>query len=333
MSQVKIDVVIPTYRPGQKFIELMEKLNHQTIPLHKIIIVNTEEKYWNQLFYGKSFEEDHVNAEVFHIAKREFNHGRSRNEAIRRSNAQIVIFMTQDAVPEDEHLVEELIKPMVDPEVAVTYARQLPTTDCQLIERFTREFNYPAGDRVQELASLSKLGIKTYFCSNVCAAYKRHMFDELGGFVNFTIFNEDMIFAAHAIQNGKKIYYASKARVIHSHNYTGKQQFKRNFDLGVSQADHPEIFADVPSKSEGIRLVRETYSYLWKVKKPFLIITLLWKSACKFFGYRLGYQYKRLSHKRILRYTANRPYWERYWDKHQIPADVHAGYGKNKEGL
>lgn len=333
MGQMKIDVIIPTYKPDKKFWLLMEGLKKQTIQPNRIIIINTEEKYWNQLMYGTRFKEEYLNTEVVHIAKREFNHGRSRNEAIRRSDAAIFICMTQDAVPADAHLIEELIRPMVDKDIAVTYARQLPTEDCHEIERFTRLFNYPDQDRVQDASKLAETGIKTYFCSNVCAAYKRYAFDELGGFVKYTIFNEDMIFAAKAIKAGKKIYYASKAKVIHSHNYTGKQQFRRNFDLGVSQADHPDIFADVPSKSEGVKLVRATAEYLKKNKKTSLIFELIWKSACKFIGYKLGYNYKKLSHKRILKCTSNRPYWERYWDKLQIPEDVHAGYGKNKEGL
>ena len=52
---------------------------------------------------------------------------------------------------------------------------------------------------------------------------------------------------------GKAVAYCAEAVVLHSHNYTGIQQFKRNFDLGVSQADHPEIFQAARSESEGIR--------------------------------------------------------------------------------
>ncbi len=38
-------------------------------------------------------------------------------------------------------------------------------------------------------------GIKTYFCSNVCAAYKKKIYQEMGGFIEHAIFNEDMIYA------------------------------------------------------------------------------------------------------------------------------------------
>ena len=135
---------------------------------------------------------------------------------------------------------------------------------------------------------LSKLGIKTYFCSNVCAAYQKDVYERLGGFVRKTIFNEDMILAGRMVQEGWKIYYAADAKVIHSHNYNCRQQFHRNFDLAVSQADHPEIFEGVPSEGEGMRLVKDTAKYLLKSGRPWLLVSLVCKSGWKYMGYKLG---------------------------------------------
>ena len=104
-----------------------------------------------------------------------------------------------------------------------------------LLSAIQREFNYPKTSRLKSKEDLSKLGIKTYFCSNVCAAYQKDVYERLGGFVRKTIFNEDMILAGRMIQAGWKIYYAADAKVIHSHNYNCRQQFHRNFDLAVSQ--------------------------------------------------------------------------------------------------
>lgn len=77
-----------------------------------------------------------------------------------------------------------------------------------------------------------------------------------------------MIYAAKAVEAGYAIAYAADARVIHSHNYTNVQQFQRNFDLGVSQAEHPEVFAAYPSESEGKRMVKDVTAYLRKIICP-----------------------------------------------------------------
>ena len=39
---MQVDVIIPTYRPGSEFGQLISKLQKQEYPIHKIIIINTE---------------------------------------------------------------------------------------------------------------------------------------------------------------------------------------------------------------------------------------------------------------------------------------------------
>ena len=103
-------------------------------------------------------------------------------------------------VPADVYLVEKLVSAFEKEKVAAAYARQLPDKDCDIIERYTRSFNYPKESSVKTKADLDRLGIKTFFCSNVCAMYRRSIYEKLGGFVKHTIFNEDMIFAGKLIQ-------------------------------------------------------------------------------------------------------------------------------------
>ena len=201
-----------------------------------------------------------------------------------------------------------------------------------IIENYQRQFNYPVEAYVKSRRDLERLGIKTYFCSNVCCAYRREIYDKLGGFKYPAIFNEDMVYAASVIKNGYKIAYVADACVYHSHNYTAKQQFMRNFDLGVSQANHPEVFSEVPSEGEGIRSVKATISYLKAEKQGKLIPKLIWHSGCKYMGYFLGKHYKRLPEKCIQAFTMNKEYWL-YAKRKQDVANIDAskGYGKNKE--
>ena len=72
--------------------------------------------------------------------------------------------------------------------------------DCEFLECYTRQFNYPEKSRVKTKADLSELGVKTFFCSDVCAAYDRVIYNELGGFPRPAIFNEDMIFTGRLIE-------------------------------------------------------------------------------------------------------------------------------------
>lgn len=346
MSQEKmvrptVDVIVPTRGPDEKFHLLMRMLRRQTYPVDKIIIMNTGTVLEEEDHFRRHLQQENAGGhlpvlEVNHLGPEDFDHGGTRNAGAAYSDADICLFMTQDAVPEDEYLIERLVAPFGEleaaeedafrrkytdqgswftpgkdrPVIAVSYARQLPAEDCKPAERFTRIFNYPPESRIKTKRDLDTLGIKAFFASNVCAAYRMDVFRSQGGFENKTIFNEDMIYAGHVMKLGYAIAYVAEARVVHSHNYSGRQQFHRNFDLAVSQKQHPEVFGGIRSESEGIRLVKKTAAYLVRQRKPWLIPGMFVVSGCKYMGYFLGKHYDRLPKGLVRSLSWNKRFWE-----------------------
>lgn len=305
-DQTSVDVVIPSYRPDEKFSRLVKKLQEQEYPIGTIFVINTKAGR-----FPKEVEQMEK-VKVSHIERREFDHGATRDMGMQMSKAEIVVFMTQDAVPADEYVIGNLVKVLEEDEMTgAAYARQLTASDCNYIEKYTRKFNYPENSRIKSKEDLQEMGIKTFFCSNVCAAYKRNIYEKTGGFCKKTIFNEDMILAGHMINAGYKIAYVAEARVIHSHNYTGIQQFHRNFDMAVSQAEHPEVFEGIKSESEGIKLVKQTAAHLVKRRKIHLVPKLIYQSGCKYIGYRMGKMYKKLPDKVVKWCSMSPGYWEK----------------------
>lgn len=283
------DVVILTYKPDRGLIDILFRLEEQTVTPGKIILINTERAYMDELMSRDKRLEAFDNIEIHHISKEEFDHGGTRKKAALYSDAAFLIYMTQDAYPADSMLVESLLKPFEDDDsIAVSYARQLPREGASPIEAYNRIFNYPDGDIKKTKADVKRLGIKTYFCSDVCACYRRDIYDKLGGHIEHTVFNEDMIYAHGAVENGYSIYYASSAMVVHSHDYTVAEQYRRNVDLGRSQAEHPEIFDQVPSEGEGKKLVKGCVSYLIKNGYWYLIPRFIMLCAGRYLGYRKG---------------------------------------------
>lgn len=300
-----VDVIIPAYRPGKEFEKLLDSLSTQNYPVEKILVMNTEEKFWNT-----AWEKKFPKVDVVHLKKADFDHGGTRCRGARLSDSDIMVFMTQDAVPADRNLIGNLIRPLQEnSKVGAAYARQLAREDCAYLEKYTRRFNYPETSSIKWEKDTGIYGIKTYFCSNVCAAYRRGVYLELGGFPHPVIFNEDLIFAAGAIQNGWKIIYKADARVIHSHEYTYRELIRRNFDQGVSQACHPEIFEKVKSEKEGIHLICTLVKKLLKERKYLQIIQLFVESGCKYLGYQMGKHYRQLPESFIMKLTMNHNYW------------------------
>ena len=338
----RVDVIIPSYKPDEKLRKLLERLLVQRYPVENIIIINTD-----QSLLDPALIPEDPRISVTHIEKSAFDHGATRNLGVSKSTAELFLLMTEDAVPKDEHLVERLVQvfetdpykdaaPCVIPPdlrdtvtqtkkqelqadggigpargpIGAVYGRQLATEESSYDEQYARQFNYPAQSFVKTQQDLPRLGIKTYFESNVCCMYRRDIFDRLGGFIDHTIFNEDMIYCGKLLQAGYASAYEATAEVYHAHHYSGVQQFHRNFDLGVSQADHPEIFGGLRSEGEGVKLVLGNARALLRQGRIFTIPNLIWKSGCKYLGFRMGRNYRKLSRGMILRCTMNPRYWD-----------------------
>ena len=339
-----IDIIIPSYRPGVRFQALLRMLERQTVLPRRVFVINTEQALWDGTEAANTVADlnERETSALFgrlvvkHISREQFDHAATRAMGASWSEADAFICMTDDAVPADTHLLEALLCALYGkkasrteheektitglsahqaedaaPIPAMAYARQLPSADCSELERFTREFNYPAEPMTKTKADLPRLGIKTYFASNVCCAYDRAIYRKLGGFCRTAIFNEDMIYAAAAIQAGYAVVYAADAAVVHSHNYSPMQQLHRNFDLGMSQAMHPEVFAGILSEGEGLKLVKKTAAHLKQAGRGDLLLELFVQSGCKYIGYRLGKWYRRLPKAAVHALCMNKSYVER----------------------
>lgn len=291
---MNISIIIPTRNAEQYMDKLLTKLNNQTIKPKEIITIDTASKDKT-----RQVCEQFDNVKFIPIKDGEFDHGGTRNRAARQASGDILVFMTQDAIPEDEYFLEELIKPLGKNHICATYGRQVAREDAGPLEVFARKFNYPDEDVIKSSVDIEKLGVKAFFLSNVCSAFLANEFWNVDGFPEKTIMNEDMIIASKLLFNNKKVCYASKAKVIHSHSYTYIQQFKRNFDVGVVFVDSSHYFNRVKSESEGVKYVMQSAKYLMSNGKWYLIPHLIIDSGFRFLGYKTGKSYKKIPMKLV----------------------------------
>ncbi len=306
-----VDVVIPIYKAENDFASMLEKLYKQSKRPEHIYLLQTIEKKDEKLFDIKKCSKELADIISVHpIKKADFDHGATRAYGALMAESDYVLFMTQDAVCYDEYVIENLLKAFDDRKVGIAYARQLAREDADEIERMTRETNYPSESVVKTKKDEKRLGIKTYFCSDVCAMYRLDVYKKLGGFVKKTIFNEDMIMAYKEMQAGFSVAYKADAKVIHSHSYTCKQQFVRSFDLGVSQRQYHEIFDKISSEKEGAGYAKKVIIYLLKKGKFIKTIYFMMQCGFRLIGYKLGKNYDKLPRKMVLAFTMNKEYWK-----------------------
>lgn len=227
---------------------------------------------------------------VLTIDRSTFNHGGTRNLGARTARGDILVFMTQDAIPFDEHWLTNLVTPITSGEAVATYARQIPKGGANLLERFARNFNYPALSKARTLADVRELGYKAFFFSNVCSAIRTDTFWEVGGFHETVIMNEDGLFCAKLLREGHTVKYTAEAQVYHSHNYNLVQQFKRNFDMGVSIGQASRLLEGAPTSGAGLRFVLGQAKYVIRAGSYLSLPKVLAEAAVKLIGFSLGKQ-------------------------------------------
>lgn len=278
---MRVSLILPTLNAGPCLEHLLSKISAQDTGVSEIIIIDSSSED-NTVAIAR-----HYGAETIVIPRNAFNHGTTRNVASQRARGDVLMFMTQDAVPADTALVHTLTAPLKDPSIAATYGRHVPRSDASLLEICARRFNYPETPKVKTMRDLSCLGIKTFFFSNVCSAVKKELFFSCGMFPEVKA-NEDMILAARLILEGYAVAYVPEARVIHSHNYSLAQQFKRYYRIGSSLRHHPWILTHTHSEGEGMQLTKKQVRSILSEHRYPLLLQLVMESVLKYAGYRFG---------------------------------------------
>ena len=216
-----VDIICPLYN-ASTFIEHLHKslLKQKNVKINKFRYVLTESK--------DNTEEYLINNKINYrkIKKEEFSHSLVREKEALESNADILVFITQDVVVEDELWIYKLVKDIDDKEIVATYSRQL--TKFNNLEKYTRESNYPAKDIIKSKDDIEKYGLKTFFFSDAASSINTKIFKKLNGYDNKNLpISEDMYIAYKIIMNGYKIKYCSDSVVYHSHNFTLKEIYER----------------------------------------------------------------------------------------------------------
>ena len=246
-----ISVIIPTLNAEHDIEGLLTVLGRQSIQPIEILVVDSASEDRTIELIRK-----HKSVRLLQIDRQDFNHGGTRDLALRESRGDFVCFLTQDALPVSDDYLELLVAPMVDDsEIALVSGRQLPKADARRFEQLVRGFNYPDSSSVRSKRDLKKYGIKTFFASDTCSAYRRTAYLECGGFEHVNT-NEDMLMAAKFIASGMKVAYEPRAEVYHSHNLTPSQQFARNRAVGFFLESHADDLMHISETGEGGRLVK-----------------------------------------------------------------------------
>ncbi len=231
----RISLVIPTWNGGARFREVLLALASQRLEGgFQLVVVDSGSTD------GSADAARAAGALVHAIPQSEFNHGRTRNLGIERSSGELVLLLTQDAVPIGPDYVANLAGAFAGGNVDGAYARQYPRPDCdpilaERLRQWSASRDEPElqvlcpGDAEASRQLFQRLPpIERYLCSafdNVASAVRRSTWERLP--FPERSFGEDVAWAREVLLSGGAIAYEPTATVEHSHRIDLGREFKR----------------------------------------------------------------------------------------------------------
>lgn len=201
---MKISIIIRTFNEERYLNDLLKAISNQVMYDHIIetIIVDSGSND-KTLEIAKSF-----NCVIKKIHKSDFSFGKSLNLGCSASNGTILVFISGHCIPVNEFWLVNLINPILNKDVILTYGKQIGGDKSKFSELQIFEKYFPIESSIPQ---------KGFFCNNANAAilkseWEKYKFDEdLTGL-------EDMYIAKKLHDTGLLLGYVSNAIVFHLHH-------------------------------------------------------------------------------------------------------------------
>ena len=221
-----VSVVIPTYNAGEQFETLLTNLQKQKcIERLEIVIVDSGSKDRTVEICKKN------NVNLIQIPNEQFSHSGARNMGAKAASGEILLFMTQDAMPVGKDWIERLIDPIINDNVAAVSPIEKcpPETDLYYKLASSIHSNYLGNSKTnllnEGMADGDRAGFRARSALNdVTTAINRKVFLR---FLYRHDLAEDLDMGMRLIRSGYRVMLMSSVQTLHGHNRTAGYYFKR----------------------------------------------------------------------------------------------------------
>ena len=153
---MNIDIICPLYNAEKHLLNLHNSLLMQKdVDINSINYALTRSSDNTQ----KILDDNQLNYTIFE--KEEFSHSYTREVMAKKSNADIIVFISQDIVIKRVDWLKKLTEDICNNKCDASYSRQLASKNN--IEKYTREKNYGDKSFIKTKEDIPVLGLNTFF--------------------------------------------------------------------------------------------------------------------------------------------------------------------------
>jgi rhamnosyltransferase len=284
VQQPHASVLIPTRNPGPQICQVLQAIFAQRVDFaFEVVIVDSTSRAADVALMHT------FPVRVEQIAPPEFGHGRTRNLLASLARGRHLLYLSQDAQPVGRDWMRTLLQPFEDPAVAGCYAQQIPRADADPLIRFFLARTYGSRPARRRVAHGESARIDDIFFSNVSSAIRRDVWERFP-FRPDVVMSEDQYWAYDVLRGGYEVVYHPAAQVYHSHNYSLRTLFRRNWASGASLRG---LIADTPGAiaRRGVAYVAGQAAYLVREGRPHWLPYMLAYEATKALGFSMGMRF------------------------------------------
>ena len=214
MNRPLVSIIIRSFNEGWALRDTLPALLHQDYKSWELIVIDSGSTDGSVEMIRRA------NPRRFNqIKPEEYNPGRVMNRGMELANSDFGIFLNADATPQNSNWLRPLVNALQDPQTAAVFGRQIPRPDCRAV--YAHDYERCFGPN-RESAKWE------HFFSMVSSGIRKDIWARRG-FLPVMQYSEDDEYTRWCRSEGYRIVYCPDSVVMHSHNYTPEQAYKRSF--------------------------------------------------------------------------------------------------------
>lgn len=214
MTEPFVSIILRSYNEGWALRETLPALQAQ------------DYKHWELIVIDSGSTDGSVEliraakpAHFIQIKHEDYNPSRVMNYGMELARSEFGIFLNADATPQGGGWLRPLVMALQDPQVAAVFGRQIPRPDCQAV--YAHDYERCFGPKRESTHW-------DHFFSMVSSGLRKDIWSRRG-FLEKMQYSEDDEYTRWCHAEGFRIVYVPESVVMHSHNYTPQQAYKRSF--------------------------------------------------------------------------------------------------------